>query len=163
PSILLWDGPIKDLFLFRNVTAVKIRQQPRLPRHELDDRWWRNIFGGVARFRRRFGPHKRQFDVRVRPRRTGQDFQRRAQHRTLPVGVVRISKRTTHRVTDSRESRYADCAREIGNHREGNGRDAARFDYALNQSNEPAAEGSCGTRAAASTPSASIPQSPARS
>lgn len=127
----------------RNVTPVEIRQKPRLLRHELHDRRWRNIFGGAARFRRRFGPHKRQFDVRVRRRRTGQDLQRCAQHSTLTIGVVRIPKRTTHRVTDSREPWYADCARQIGNHREGNGRDAARFDHALNQSDGPAAEGSC--------------------
>ena len=129
--------------MLRNATAVKIRQQPRLPRHELDDRRWRNIFGGVARSRRRFGPHKRQLDVRVRLRRTGQDLQHRAQHCPLTVGVVRIAKRTTQRITDSREPGYADSARQIRNHREGNGRDAARFDHALNQSNGPAAERSC--------------------
>ena len=38
---------------------------------------------------------------------------------------------------------YADSAREIRNYREGNGRLAARFDHALNQSNGPAAKGSC--------------------
>jgi hypothetical protein len=139
---LLGDS-IHDLFL-RNATAVKIHQQPRLPRDELDDRRGRNIFGGVARFRRRLRPQKRQFDVCIRLRRAGEDLQGRAQHRTLTVGVVRIPKWTTHRVTDSRESRYADCARQIRNHRERNGRDAAGFDHALNQSDGPAAEGSCG-------------------
>ena len=84
-------------------------------------------------------PDERQVDVRAGPHRARQKLEHRAQDRTLTIRIAGSAERPAHRVADARQPRHANRARQVGNHRQRNGRDAARLEHALHQSHGPAA------------------------
>jgi hypothetical protein len=65
-----------------------------------------------------------------------------AQNGALTSRVVWSAERRAHWIADPCESRHTDGTGEVGNHRQRDRRDVARFEDAVHQSHGPATEGS---------------------
>ncbi len=106
-----------------------------------------NVFGNWRRFRRLAGsrfwiarPLKRQIDDAARDLDAFQRCQGGAQHGQLTSYIARLAQRASQWIFNRRDARRADCLRQRQDRGQDDSGKPGGFDFALYQSNGPAAD-----------------------
>ena len=122
---------------FWNIPFQQARQLPRMAQNLPDNRGWSGRFaidiaGNVQPFERQVDDSAGDLDLFQR-------LQRCPQHGHLPGHIAGLAQGAAQGIFDGSDARRADRQGQIRNGRQDNGGKSRRFDFALRQSNGPAA------------------------